>query len=70
MPSLHSAFHSTLSPRHHLTSHEKGAIIALSAVFGVFAIIIGLLLHFWRSQQTKRKAEEVDLEGLGKGSVN
>lgn len=56
MPTLSLPFNPRiLSARNHdLSSHEKGAIIALSVVVGIFAIIIGVLIHVWRKNRPPR----------------
>jgi hypothetical protein len=62
-PELHLR---TIATRHHhLNGHEKGAIIALSAVAGVFAIVIAALAYIWRTERARSKAMEEDLEGKG-----
>ena len=48
--------------RHHLNSHEKGAIIALSAVVGIFAVIIAALVYVWRAERANKRSKEGDLE--------
>jgi len=49
--------------RHHLNGHEKGAIIALSAVIGLFAIILTAVVYVWRTQRAGTTSKEVELGG-------
>jgi hypothetical protein len=47
---------------HHLNGHERGAVIALSAVVGLFAMIIAALVYVWRAQRARNMSKKVELE--------
>jgi hypothetical protein len=53
----------------HLNGHEKGAVVALSAVVGVFAVVIVVLGYKWRKQVRKNKVDEMKMMGGERGRM-